>query len=177
MKYFFKSDRLGFRTWQDDDLHHLRAMNSDPDVMRYFPSILTEAENMALLDKLEQRYIHDGYTYYAVEELGTREFIGFIGIAYQTFDSPYTPCVDIGWRLLKKHWGKGFATEGAKRVLDYANTELRIKEIRAFAPAINLPSISVMKKIGMSYLGVFNHSLLSGYPDIESCVVYNIILD
>lgn len=175
--YLFTSARLGFRTWKDADLGVLRAMNSDEAVMRYFPNTNNEEQDRNLLSKLQDRYTKHGYTYYAVEALENQDCIGFIGISYQTFDSPFTPCIDIGWRLLQRHWGKGYATEGAKRVLLFATLELGLTEIYAFAPAINTPSINVMKKIGMSYHDTFEFSLLNESPELKDCVVYKITLN
>ena len=88
-------------------------------------------------------------------------FIGFIGLSEQTFEASFTPCVDIGWRLSKKEWNKGYATEGAKKCLDYAFNHLNIEKVNAMKrPKINLKSVQVMKKAGMQKISDFVHPLL-----------------
>lgn len=164
--------RLRFRNWSPDDLPDLIEMNADPEVMRYFPAVLQEAENKNFLERLRKRYEEDGYTYYATERLDTGECIGFIGLARQTYEAAFTPCVDIGWRLKRSAWGQGFATEGAKRCLEFANERLGVKEVYAVAVEQNLPSINVMRKIGMKYDHHFFHPALKDFPELEKCAVY-----
>jgi RimJ/RimL family protein N-acetyltransferase len=125
-KYIFKSERLGFREWMKSDLEELRKMNSDFEVMEHFPKILTKKENEELFDKLELHYKKHNHTYFATEILTNNEFIGFIGLAYQEYRTEFTPAVDIGWRLKKSAWGKGFATEGAKKCLEFGFNQLNL---------------------------------------------------
>ena len=98
-KYLFKSDRLGFRNWQDNDLGELLSINQDLEVMRFFPSTQDKATTSKFINRMKQQYEERGYCYFAVEVLEIRSLIGFIGLSWQDFDSPWTPFVDIGWRL------------------------------------------------------------------------------
>ena len=100
--------------------------------------------------------------------------IGFIGLAYQKYESPFTPAIDIGWRLDPGYWGRGLATEGAKASLEYGLKELKLPQIIAVAVEQNLPSIRVMEKIGLKKVGKFKHPKLKEYPDLEACVAYGI---
>ena len=113
-----------------------------------------------------------GFCYFAVDLLETREFIGFIGLSTQEFESPFTPCVDIGWRLDPTFWGKGLATEGAVRCLEYGFTDIGLSQIRSIAPIQNKASIAVMNKSGMELIGTFSHPKLKNYPEMETCVCY-----
>ena len=115
-----------------------------------------------------------GYCYYAVEILGTKDLIGFIGIAYQDYEADFTPCIDIGWRLTTSVWGKGYATEGAKACLDHAFQQLAVDKIYAVAPITNIPSIHVMQKIGMQPVKTFHHPRLTNFPPLRQCVLYQI---
>lgn len=117
-------------------------------------------------------YDKHGYTYFAVELLETKLPIGFIGIALQDYLDDMPPFIDIGWRLIPQYWGRGLATEGARATLTYAHQALNIREIYAVATIRNLPSINVMKKIGMTQVKTFLHPKLSDYPEIEECVLY-----
>lgn len=170
------TERLRFRNWSIDDLEDLIEMNSDPEVMRYFPATLDKAENEAFCKRLADRYKQDGYTYYAVDRLDTGECIGFIGLAKQTYEADFTPCVDIGWRLKRSAWNQGFATEGAKACLQFAKETLQLDKIYSVAVEQNTPSINVMRKIGMRYDHHFFHPALKDFPALEKCAVYVIDL-
>ena len=106
------------------------------------------------------------------EVLETGEFIGFIGLAYQDYETEFTPATDIGWRLKKSAWGNGYATEGARRCLEYAFKDLKLDKIISTCTLNNTKSENVMRKIGMSRKGEFNHPRLKDYPAHEKCSWY-----
>lgn len=99
--YTFKSERLGFRNWTEQDKIKMGLINSDPKVMEHFPTIPTQKKTDEFIDRMKAQFFENGFCYFAVDKLENNEFIGFIGIAKQTFKSDFTPCVDIGWRLAK----------------------------------------------------------------------------
>ena len=173
-EYIFKSERLGFRNWTKDDLTEFAKINSDPEVMEYFPKTLTKQESSDFIDRLQKHYKKRGYNYFATEILETSELIGFIGLAYQVYQTEFTPATDIGWCLKKSAWGKGYATEGAKRCLEFAFNELGIHKIVSTCTIRNIRSENVMKKIGLVKKGEFNHPNLSDYPEYEKCIWYEI---
>ncbi len=172
--YIFTSKRLGFRNWNPKDLTAFAAINSDPEVMEHFPTLLTKQGSADFIERLTAHYTKYGYCYFATEILETGEFIGFIGLAYKDYRSDFTPAVDIGWRLNKSVWGKGYATEGAKRCLEFAFDHLNLEQIISTCPEKNINSEKVMKKIGMKKIGEFNHPLLNDYPELEKCLCYAI---
>ncbi|QSE98886.1 GNAT family N-acetyltransferase [Fulvivirga lutea] len=171
-QYLFQSSRIGFRLWSDNDLTPLAQLNADPAVMKYFPSTVNESDTAKWINKQNGDYKKYGYCYYAVDLLDTHELIGFIGLSYKELDTDFSPCTDIGWRLATKFQGKGLATEGAERCLEFGFESLKLKEIVAIAPEVNLPSINVMQKIGMKFECHFEHPQLSDYPDLKKCVLY-----
>lgn len=173
-EYLFTSQRLAFRDWELSDLDDLYAMNSDPEVMAFFPKLYTREECRDFIIRMKDQFKQRGYCYFAVDTLLDNQFFGFIGISYQDYEAPFTPCVDIGWRLKKSEWNKGYATEGAIANLKYAFDEMGLKSIISLAPKRNLNSISVMQKIGMKAIMDFNHPVLADYPDLNPCVVYKI---
>lgn len=174
--YIFTSQRLGFRSWREDDLDWFATLCADPQVMKYFPKPLDRAESLALIKRLIALYQSHHYTYYPVELIQTKSPIGFIGIAYQDYLEDLPPWTDIGWRLHPHTWGKGLATEGAEATLKYATNRLKLNTISAVAPRINHASINVMTKIGMSHFKTFHHPKLSEYANLEECVMYQIKL-
>ncbi len=174
-KYLFTSERLGFRPWKDQDLSFLADMNSNEQVMEFFPTLQTPEESKAMLKRMQDHYTKHGHTYFVVELIETGEVIGFIGLAYQDYESVCTPAVDIGWRLTPSFWGKGLATEGAKRCLEFAFNELKLDKVVATCVEGNINSEKVMKKIGMTKMGFFMHPKLEEYPSYHKCIWYQII--
>lgn len=173
-KHLFQSERLGFRNWIADDIEKMSVINADPSVMEFFPATATSEQTAAFITKMQQHFADKGFCYFAVDELETGTFIGFIGLMEQTYEAPFTPCVDIGWRLATSAWNKGFATEGARRCLEYAFDITKLKTVVATAPLINIRSISVMKKTGMKWKLEFNHPRLIDFERLRNCVCYEI---
>ncbi len=173
-KYLFKSDRLGFRNWSNKDVAEFAKLNADEEVMEHFPKTLSKKEVEELIQKLRHHFAKNGFTYYAIEILATKEFIGMLGLAFQEYQTEFTPAIDIGWRLKRSAWGKGYATEGAKRCLKYAFDELGIDKIISVCTIHNQQSENVMKKIGMTKIGAFNHPEMINHPEYEKHFCYEI---
>jgi len=142
--------------------------------MEFFPYLPSLEQTKLFIERMQNQFNKNGFCYFAVDVLETEEFIGFIGIAEQTFEADFTPCIDIGWRLDKKYWKKGYASEGAKRCLEFAFETKKLESIKAVAPKINLKSRKVMEKIGMKYMKDFKHPALKGDKRLEICVLYEI---
>lgn len=172
-KTLFTSERLAFRLWNEADLIHLNRLNSDARVMKYFPGTMTPEQNQEFLQRMQTLYNEKGHCFFALELKDTSTFIGFTGIGYQTFPAPFTPLPDIGWRLLPDYWNEGYAHEAALRCLDFARYDLGFNEIHAMAPAINTPSVSLMKKLGMTLKQEFLHPHLLNSPTLAPCVLYH----
>lgn len=173
MNYLFTSQRLGFRNWRDDDLPELAAINIDPLAMEFFQDVMTLEQSESFLKRMQNEYEERGYCYFAVDVLETKELIGMIGMSHKTFEADFTPCIDIGWRLARDHWNKGYATEGAKRCLEYGLNDLKMDSILCIASQANVKSVGIMKKIGLRDLGTFEHPALIDYPHLQPCVLYS----
>jgi RimJ/RimL family protein N-acetyltransferase len=173
--YLFTSARLGFRTWHPFDLDDFAAINKDKEVMRFFQKPLSREETQAMMDRMHGLFEEKGYCYFAVDMLSNKELIGTIGLGWKTFEADFTPCVDIGWRIAKKWWNQGLATEGALACLEFAKQK-GITEVLSMASVGNTASIAVMEKIGMSFWKNFDHSDLWDYPDLQRCALYKINL-
>ena len=173
-KYIFKSERLGFRNWIEEDLIVLAKINADIDIMKHFPKTQTKNETSEFISRQKNQYKENGYNYFATEILKTGEFIGFIGLAFQGYETDFTPATDIGWRLRKSAWGYGYATEGAKKCLEFGFEKMNLDKIISTCTEKNTNSESVMKKIGMEKIGEFNHPKLKEYPEHEKCICYEI---
>ncbi|MDX1982738.1 MAG: GNAT family N-acetyltransferase [Bryobacteraceae bacterium] len=143
------TERILLRRFEARDREPFAAINADPEVMRYFPTVLTREETAAMLEQNEAHLVRHGFGFYAVELRDSGEFAGFIGLWAPSFDAHFTPCVEIGWRLAARFWNRGLGTEGARALLHYGFGALGLGEIVSFTTEGNLPSRRVMEKLGM----------------------------
>lgn len=170
--YIFKSERLGFRYWLASDLEPMAKINTDEKVMKFFPDVNSKEQTLNFIDRMQLQFEAKGFCYFAVDKLENNEFIGFIGLSEQNYKAEFTPCIDIGWRLKSSEWNKGFATEGAKKCLEYAFTDLKLEKIYSIAPKANSKSEHIMTNIGMKKLYEFEHAFLTNNERLKICVLY-----
>ncbi|WP_143305494.1 GNAT family N-acetyltransferase [Chitinophaga vietnamensis] len=175
--YLFQSGRLGFRKWQDADLAPFAAITADPEVMEFFSSTLNLEETAQMLVWVKAHFDQHGYGLYAVDTLHDEQFIGFIGFNHPSFEADFTPCVEIGWRLRRSAWGQGYATEGARRCLQYARDVLHLPLIYSFTSMLNKRSEQVMIKLGMEKTGEFEHPRVPDGHRLKTHVLYRINTD
>jgi RimJ/RimL family protein N-acetyltransferase len=141
--------RVRLRRWRDEDREAFAAMNSDARVMEFFRSSLSRADSDAMVDHIEQHFCEHGFGLWAIDIPGGAPFIGFAGLSWARFGAPFTPCVEVGWRLAFEHWGHGYATEAARLALGYGFGTLALSEIVSFSSATNHRSRAVMERLGM----------------------------
>jgi RimJ/RimL family protein N-acetyltransferase len=141
------TNRLVLREWREEDREPFAALNADPVAMEFFPKTLTREESDASLERYQAHWDEHGWGIFAAEYEG--RCIGFIGASTPGYRLPFSPCVEIGWRLSRDVWGRGLAPEGARAVLQYCFHTLRLPEVVSFTALINLKSQRVMEKIGM----------------------------
>jgi RimJ/RimL family protein N-acetyltransferase len=170
------TDRLLLRRWQLSDRKPFAAMNRDPQVMQYFPALLTPIESNRMVDRVEAHFEQHGFGLWAAELRCNREFIGFIGLSLPNFDAPFMPAIEIGWRLAAAHWGRGLATEGARAVVCHAFAFLKIPALVSFTVPDNLRSLRVMEKIGMTRNPAddFDHPKLPAEHPLRRHVLYRL---
>lgn len=164
-----ETERLILRPWRDSDLVPFAELNADPEVMRYFPAPLGRADSDRLARRLGQKFAAQGWGWWAVEVRGGAPFIGFVGLNIPDYaeELPFSPAFEIGWRLARAHWRKGYAKEAAAEVLRFAFEDLGREEVVSFTAVANLPSQAVMRSIGMMRdpSGDFDHPLIApGHP-------------
>lgn len=168
-----ETPRLILRQWKPEDRAPFAALNGDPVAMEHFPATLSRAESDALADRIEGLIAERGWGFWAVELKATGEFIGFTGLHVPRADLPMSPCVEIGWRLSREHWGRGYATEAAEAALAIGFTRLDLAEIVSFTALRNLRSQKVMQRLGMQWDadGTFEHtSVPEGHPARTHCL-------
>jgi RimJ/RimL family protein N-acetyltransferase len=169
-------DRVRLRRWREDDRAPFAALNADARVMEFFPKPLSHAESNALVDRIEEHFARHGFGLWAVEVPGVAPFIGFTGLSTASFQAPFTPCVEVGWRLAAEHWGHGYASEAARLALDHGFDCVGLSEIVSFTAATNRRSRAVMERLGMARNPAddFDHpSLPEGHP-LQRHVLYRL---
>lgn len=126
-------------------------MNADPQVMEHFPAPMSRGQSDAFADRIAASFDENGYGLWAVEVRSSGEFVGFTGLALQTFEAHFTPAVEVGWRLAFGAWGRGYATEAASASLDVAFGRLGLAEVVSMTATVNRRSIAVMERLGMTH--------------------------
>lgn len=142
------TDRLQLRRWRRSDREPFAALNADPEVMEYFPALLSRAESGALVDRIEEGFQRHGFGLWAVEREGV--LLGFTGLSVPRFTAAFLPAVEVGWRLRRDAWGQGFATEAARAAVEAGFQRWGLDEIVSFTSEANARSRAVMARIGMT---------------------------
>ena len=144
------TDRLVLRRWQPQDRAPFATLNGDTQVMAFFVNPLSRAESDALIDRIEAGFDAHGFGFWALEHRETGAFLGMCGLAVPRFDAPFTPCVEIGWRLSRAHWGQGYAIEAARAALACGFGRFGLRQIVAFTVLANRRSWGLMERLGMT---------------------------
>jgi [ribosomal protein S5]-alanine N-acetyltransferase len=151
MHIIFQTPRLILRQFTGEDAPLLLALNSDPEIVKYVHELPLETEEQAkkiLIDIILPQY-KNNLGRWAIHIKENNEFIGWCGLKYR----PELDEMDLGYRLMQKAWGKGYATEAAQHTLDHGFRSLHLKLITGKAHIENIASIKVLEKIGMNFIG------------------------
>ncbi len=162
---FIRTARLVMRRWRDADREPYAAMNADPEVMRYFPAPLDRAASDASVDRIEEFFDAQGFGLWAVEVASTGEFIGFTGLNPMPGGVPGAGGIEVGWRLARRAWHHGYATEAAVAAVDVGLGGAGLDQIWSMTAVLNQPSQSVMRRLGMTLDTHFDHPRIpAGHP-------------
>jgi len=170
------TERLILRQWRESDREPFARMNCDPAVMEHFPALLSREESDALIDRAEAHLELHGFGPWAAELRDSHEFLGFVALFVPEFEAAFTPCVEIGWRLAREHWGRGLATEGARALVRHAFEVQRLPELVSFTVPTNRRSLRVMRKLGMTRdpMDDFDHPLIPAGHPLRRHVLYRL---
>ncbi len=174
-----ETPHLYLRQWQASDFAVFAQINADPEVMRYFPKVLSTELSDVIARKCRQLIADHGWGFWAVglkhSSKPADNFIGFVGLNDTHADLSFAPSVEIAWRLSKDYWGQGYATEAAQAAVHFAFEELKLSEVVAFTAVINRPSQKVMQRIGMiDTQENFYHPMLAADHKLAEHVLYKI---
>jgi RimJ/RimL family protein N-acetyltransferase len=171
-----RTERLLLRRWRAEDREPFAGMCADPRVMEFFPALQTRAESDASVDRIEAHFEKHGFGLWAVEIVGVSPFAGLIGLCHPRFETHFTPCVEVGWRIAPEHWRRGFATEGARASLAFGFDSLGLAEIVAMTVLANVRSRRVMEKMGMARRpdDDFDHPMIAEGHPLRRHVLYRL---
>ena len=167
-----ETPRIVLRRWGEADLAPFITLNADPQVMRYFPAVRTVEHTTFFFERIQQEFADYGYGLYVAEEKATGLFMGFIGFHHPEIPADICPGLEIGWRLAKAFWGKGYATEGAAACLRYGFAHLGFTRVYSFTAVKNGPSQRVMQKSGMKLDRYFDHPNVAESTGLRQHVLY-----
>lgn len=169
----FETERLIMRQWKNSDLSDFAQLNGNDEVMRFFPFILSRDESDKMAERIRSLIAQKGWGFWALEEKCSGQFIGFTGLHTVADEMPFAPAVEIGWRLGKGFWGKGYATEAATQALRHAFGELNLSHVVSFTAVINEPSRRVMERLGMKNTSEnFYHPKVDAHSQLAEHVLY-----
>lgn len=172
-----RTERLILRNWLERDRDLFHRINSDDQVMEFFPFRRDRAQADAVMDRMHDDIAQDGYGWTAAEIADTGQCIGFVGLNASNI-APLAPfgTLEIGWRLAPEFWGKGYVTEAARVLIDFGFGTLGRKEIISFAVRNNTRSTAVMERLGMRRApGEFDHPLFpDSHPELKRHVLYQL---
>ncbi|MGB3722756.1 MAG: GNAT family N-acetyltransferase [Pacificimonas sp.] len=145
-----ETERLILREWREEDRAPFAALNADPDVMASLGPVMTRRESDALVDDLIGRASEKGHSFMPLIRKNDGAFLGFNGICTATVRQSFDGLPEIGWRLNRESWGKGYATEAARGALEWAWAELGAAHVISITSVNNTRSRAVMERIGMT---------------------------
>ena len=171
-----RTPRLLLRRWLHSDREPFARLNADPIVMEHFPDVLSREESDAFIERIGAHSAEHGFGLWAVEVVGEADFIGFVGLSVPTFQAPFMPAVEIGWRLAHSYWGRGFATEAARTAIADGFKRVGLSEIISFTAPANVRSIRVMERLGMTHNPAddFDHPRLPAGHRLRRHVLYRL---
>ncbi|KQR23931.1 hypothetical protein ASF79_01415 [Agreia sp. Leaf335] len=175
-----ETPRLILRRWRSSDREPYAAMNADPEVMRYFPAVLSKERSDLSAERIDAGFDLHGHGRWAMERGDTGEFIGFTGVGPMPEGVPGSDGMEIGWRVARAHWRQGFALEAATAALDAAfapDAAPTLHEVNSITAVINEPSRGVMRRLGMRHIDDFAHPVVPEGSPIRAHVRYVLTRD
>jgi len=159
MKILAETERLILREILPTDIDGMFELHSDPEVHRFLgnKTVTSKEETIIIINSVRQRYIDYGIGRWAIIDKNTNNFIGWTGLEFVTeLINNHKNYYDLGYRLIRKYWGQGIATETSFASLEYAFDKLNADKVFARADSENIGSNKVLEKVGLKFIETFN---------------------
>jgi ribosomal-protein-alanine N-acetyltransferase len=169
-----ETPRLLLRPWRKSDLPLFAEQNADPVVMQFLKGVLTRAESDAYVESAQQHLADTGFCKWAVEAPGVAPFIGAVGLTRVKFEASFTPAVEVAWRLHRRFWGHGYATEAARAAIEDGFSRVGLSEVVALTALVNKASIRVMQRLGMTRTIEFDHPGVTEDSQLRRHILYRL---
>jgi ribosomal-protein-alanine N-acetyltransferase len=170
-----ETSRLILRPWRESDFAPFAEQNADPMVMRFLRGVLTREASDAYARRVQQHLADHGFGKWAVEAPGVAPFIGAVGLSHVRFEASFTPAVEVAWRLSRRFWGQGYATEAARAAMQDGFTRVGLREIIAITTLGNHPSQRVMERLGMTRSIECDHPLIAEDSPLRRHILYRLL--
>jgi RimJ/RimL family protein N-acetyltransferase len=156
-----RSERLTLRNWRESDRPAFAALNSQGEITADLGGPLSREESDAKFDRYVAAFIQHGLCRWALED-GDGHFLGYAGLMPSRAAHPLGPHFDIGWRLMRAAWGKGYATEAARAALRDGFERMGLKEVLAYTSSDNLRSQAVIVRLNLQRAAALDYSVPLG---------------
>jgi RimJ/RimL family protein N-acetyltransferase len=152
-----RSDRLKLRNWRESDRDVFAGLNAAPEVTQDLGGPLNRSESDAKFDRYTAAFDQFGFCRWALED-SDGQFLGYAGVMPSRPGHPLGPHTDIGWRLVHRAWGRGYATEAARASLRDVFERVKLKEVLAYTSADNVRSRAVIERLNMRRAATLDYS-------------------
>ena len=171
MNTIIKTKRLILRSWEKRDITSLYKLSQNNNVMQYAMKYRNVKEVEQFIRKLIIHEDINNFTLYCCTQKDKNDCIGFIGMI-RTDIVQFKPQVELAWRLSYLYWGNGYATEGAKKIIDIAFEKLKLSSVISCASIYNVKSHKVMQRLGMIKKQSFNHPKVDTKHPLSKHILY-----
>lgn len=170
-----KTKNLILRQWKEDDLDPYARLTSSKEIMKYFPRTLTKEQSNAAARKFMKLLAIRSWGFWAVEEKSSGVFIGYAGLHVPKTKFPFSPCVEIAWRMADVHWKNGYVLEAGEEIIHCAFELIQLDELVYFSSVKNLKAQELMKALGMRKEDeIFNHPFVEKEHKLSKHYLYKI---
>lgn len=150
MNIYLETERVILRDWQEQDLEDFARINADPLIMEFYPDHLDEKASAHLMQNFQKHIDQEGYGFFALESKEDGRFMGFSGLSAVPKSLPFSPAVELAWRLDYDYWGKGYASEIAGALIEYGFSVCKLKEITAYCVQEHMRARHLLEKLGFA---------------------------
>jgi len=171
-----ETKHLYLRQWREEDLSPYAQLTSNQEVMKFFPKLLTTEQSDVAALKFQKLIAHRGWGFWAVEEKSTGKFMGYAGLHAPSTVFPFSPCVEIAWRVEEHCWENGYVLELGETIVKFAFKEASLEEIVYFSSIHNKRAESVVSALAFKKeKNTFAHPMVGEEDFLSEHYLYRLV--